>query len=1049
MTFLSSVPSASSPQKQTTLLSAHHGPGVLHMIPSTAQSRDGDGEIVKLVTAMQSLVIDRQHPLALEIVGTMRERRLLIRAGDPQALAHAETQLRARFPYASFIRCTPLDDPLQLNACETLSVVDLQSGRASYLPLQIFEKAQGAEDPLLGVLGALDALPPGMRAIAQLALIPAAPTWSERYQRKAVEHALDPERQQERWKMASARAGAGAPSGPLLLLGVLILGGCMALKYNPSWVPSWLPGVCTALLHGQWQQIWVGPHRGALLFLLTLALGLGIGAVVLCRIVGQLGQPPLYDMRQVAERTSRSAYRASLCLYVIGPRVRFPSRVSILGAQRKWPGWKAWGSRMRLAGWLGWTWLRGCYGLMRGGQRKKALIVCWLVGTTVTIRGWCQLRATLLLAGSLVRVECARFWDYWCAQRQARRQRKDILARLIAAYRQYHLADGNFFVPRSLGGRQRRALEHGAWQRRVLRSRHIIDVAAVAALWHMPSAEALPGLAQFAYAQQRTRLLPPALQRAQHDSPRAPLGNSTHAGHSLPFRLPADCLRSHFLIAGKSGEGKSTLITHMAWDAMRGGGGLVLIDPHGDLAEDVLRLVPPERCDDVVLIDLSDAQFACGINPLDATMARGRDKIIADLIKILSQFWAATWGSRMEIAFEYAMRTLYEANKVLLRQGRAAYQYTLLDVIPVLTDESFCHALLETIHDPYILRWWATYFDPLSLQMQRDRVDPVLSKVAKFEGTIARHILGQSQTTIDFSTYIAQEKILLVKLAKGMVGEDVAHILGATLLGFLHVAFEEQGSQGAQQRKQLPIFIDEFQTLDGVDWGALAELRKYGATFCLATQSLDYLQQKNVLSVVLANVKQMAIFRLSAEDARLLHRDLDVEPEDILHLHSLDCYLKLTYLQRQYPAFSLTLCFPPSGDAAQAQVIREQVRRRYMRPISSIDAELFDHLARQIGAVPASPGEKPGAELPQEPNDTTKKGLARQDGGNRGRKSHQQKARTSTPKTAPGEPHRDLTKMNWTETMGSMKESGEEKECGEDTSSDDDKEAEKGTQDDE
>ena len=383
--------------------------------------------------------------------------------------------------------------------------------------------------------------------------------------------------------------------------------------------------------------------------------------------------------------------------------------------------------------------------------------------------------------------------------------------------------------------------------------------------------------------------------------------------------MPEDCFESHMLIGGKSGEGKSTLILQLILRRLREQKkGIIVIDPHGDLADQTLRLIPPERWDDVVFIDLSNETFACGVNPLDAMMARNRDKIISDLIKIFSSLWTS-WGSRMEISFEYGLRTLFEANKYLCQHGKENQQYTLLDLMPLLTQESFCHALLEDIEDLFIRQWWASYYDPLSLQMQRDRVDPVLSKVAKFEGVIARHIVGQSRCSIDFAACIQQQKIVVIKLAKGVIGEDVARLLGATLLGFLNVALEEQGKVEGAVRHHLPIFIDEFQTLDGVDWGAaLAELRKYGATYFLATQSLEYLREKQLLSVVQASVKQLAIFRMSAEDAQLLACELDVEPEDIVHLQSLTCYLKLLSRKQSHPSFSCTLDFPPPGEKEYA-----------------------------------------------------------------------------------------------------------------------------------
>jgi len=992
---------ASQVVSEDTVIEAAAAPLALHLIPSVHQTgQKYPQNPVQLATAMRSLVVDRSHPIALEVAGTDQQRRLLIRARTQEDLTHVETQLHARLPNATFVPLAGVADPLYLRPGEALSVIELQPGRAPYLPLQEFEHLSNGEDPMLGLLAAVDALPSDLRAIAQLALVPASPTWSQSYQRKAIEHALEPERQKDRAQSAAARTSAGAPGTLSLILGALVLGGILFFQHSPQRLPSWLTVALQRFLHGEWQSL-VGCVSGILVVMLVVLL-------VLRYLWWRIFQGPLYDMRSVAEKTSRPAYQVRLRLYVIGPAVAFPA------AQKyeRYP-WSLLLSagQMSLHAWLA---------QIRTHQWKGAVSALRIFVHATKKSLWYNMKRNSGTLGQNGR----RLWWYWQRVRQERTRRVQILARMLSAYRQYHLASGNYFIPRSVSARRARAwVRKGTWWRGVHRSKHLIDVEALAALWHIPTDEVLPDLAQIDYRRSRSLFLPPGLHEAQNEMP---IAVSAHAGHHVPFGLPAECLRSHWLIGGKSGEGKSTFMQHLAVRSMTEHQGLILVDPHGDLVEQVLRLVPPERCDDVVLIDLSDERFACGLNPIDATVARGRDKAISDLIKVLSRLWT-TWGSRMEIAFEYALRTLYEANKILCAQGKAGQQYTLLDVMTLLTDESFCHSLLEQITDPFILRWWAKYYDPLSLQMQRDRVDPVLSKTAKFEGTIARHIVGQSLCSVNFPEYIQQEKIVLVKLAKGLVGEDVARILGATVLGFLQIALEEQGGMEGSQRKRFPILIDEFQTLEGVDWGALAELRKYGATFCLATQSLDYLREKQILPIVLANVKQFAIFRMSADDARLLHRELDVDPEDIVHLDTLTCYLKVIYQRHQQPTFSCTLRFPLEGPTEQVELIRSRCQQRYMRPVSAIDVELFERLARELAAAPGG-ADKKQQDIQGEPG--MPQGRARQEGGNRGRKSQEKRPgpkrapHPDVPLTTSGE----ITPMNWEETVGPLDSEEEEEE---------------------
>ncbi|MBO0784350.1 MAG: hypothetical protein J2P37_36570, partial [Ktedonobacteraceae bacterium] len=447
------------------------------------------------------------------------------------------------------------------------------------------------------------------------------------------------------------------------------------------------------------------------------------------------------------------------------------------------------------------------------------------------------------------------------AQMEIWRQRQGLRAllnRLLAAYRQFHLAAGagNYFVPHRIWFPQRTCT---SWTRGLSWSRHLIDAETIAALWHLPPSSTLSSLSHLTHRWERSRLLSPDLARLVAHM--EPIGISEHAGHRLGFAWPPECLEHHALLAGKSGEGKSTLIERLATLAMQRGG-LVLIDPHGDLAEGVLRLVPTHRCDDVVWIDLADPAYAVGLNPLDVRLGRSRDTTVSHLITALKAIWHDAWGPRMENAFEFSLRTLFEANRRLCVQGLEHQQYTLLDVMSILTSESFCHALLSHVEDDFILRWWHTYYDPLSLTQQRDIINPVISKTAKFEHLIARRIIGQSRSTVDVARLIAEEKIILVKLAKGVVGEDIALVLGATILNLIQGALEAQGSLPMAERKQMPIFVDEFQTLLGVDWGALAELRKYGAAFYLATQSLEYLhrEETELLFTLLANIKHIVAF---------------------------------------------------------------------------------------------------------------------------------------------------------------------------------------------
>src|SRR5262249_9107565 len=158
---------------------------------------------------------------------------------------------------------------------------------------------------------------------------------------------------------------------------------------------------------------------------------------------------------------------------------------------------------------------------------------------------------------------------------------------------------------------------------------------------------------------------------------------------------------------------------------------------------------------------------------------------------------------------------LFEANLTLVRNDTLHgpdRQFTLLDVVQVLTDESFCHDLLEMTKDLFIHRFWYEYFSPLSLVQQRDRIDPVLTKMMQFESRVARRILGQSRSTIRLHEIVEQRKLLITRLAFSEAGAQTGSLIGATLLGLLMVTLREQSRLLVGERASMVLLLDEFQT---------------------------------------------------------------------------------------------------------------------------------------------------------------------------------------------------------------------------------------------
>ena len=505
-------------------------------------------------------------------------------------------------------------------------------------------------------------------------------------------------------------------------------------------------------------------------------------------------------------------------------------------------------------------------------------------------------------------------------------------------------------------------MRHTGWTCDVRRSLHLLSVADIAALWHLPQAQDLFDLPYVERARARTALAPSELTGGHGWK----IGTSSHAGHCVPVFLPEECLRHNLLTVASTGKGKSTLFQHLAqavWALQAGAGdaggpGLAFIEPHGDVVHALCGLLPARERDNVVLVDLANTDFPVGINPLDM-VGKDRDKVVDNLITIAEHLWESSYGSRTENVLEYALKTLADANELLIEtdpyQGPDR-QYTLLDVVPLLRATSFRHAVMEQVRDSLLIDWWQHYYEPLDAHQQREITSSVITKLSKFSSSrVARRILGQPRSTIDLREVVRSGKHLLISTAMGVVGADLSELIGIVLLGLFEAALSEQAVLSPSLRRRYLVLIDEFQVYRGANYqGMLAELRKYGGSFALATQSLAYLDRldRTLRATVLANIDHLFAFHMAGEDARLLHELDGIAEDDITNLDDFQCYVKLSLHGHRLPVFSLNLDAPPQPDEEVAQLVRLRSQQRDARPAGLVDDMIRQIQARQRSATP-------------------------------------------------------------------------------------------------
>jgi Helicase HerA, central domain len=539
------------------------------------------------------------------------------------------------------------------------------------------------------------------------------------------------------------------------------------------------------------------------------------------------------------------------------------------------------------------------------------------------------------------------------------RQVRAQLDRLAAAYRRYNLAAANGFVarPLRLDGRELCApVPIGPRNRLPILTTHEL-----AGVWHLPHAAADIALLERTTSR-RWLPLPTSVAHGCR------IGVSVHQGRQVPVSLPPDVLRRHVLLVAKTRRGKSTLMLRLAHHAMQTSGGerraVLLVDPHRDLARGALEIVPAERRHDVVFLDVADADRPFGLNLLDVGLGWDRDRAVANALTVFQHEWGERfWGPRMEDAFRFALLSLFDANVALCAADSVAgrqTQHTLLEVPTLLSDAGFRREVLSSVTDPSIKAWWSDYFEPLERRFQQELVNPILSKVHRFEGSrAARHIVGQPASTIDPVAWLRQGGIVVVNTARGVVGDNAAALIGSTLLNLVTLAVAEQSRLEPESRCPISLFVDEFHTIPGADYEAiLAELSKYGANLVLATQSLARLialgrdDGRGLRATVFANLDGLFAFNCSAEDAAYLVPELGgaIDAQDLVELGEHACYARLSSGGRRLPTFSVSLDPPLTGSAELGASLARASAARYGRDVELVEADRRSVVARVLEA---------------------------------------------------------------------------------------------------
>lgn len=383
-------------------------------------------------------------------------------------------------------------------------------------------------------------------------------------------------------------------------------------------------------------------------------------------------------------------------------------------------------------------------------------------------------------------------------------------------------------------------------------------------------------------------------------------------------------------VLGPTGTGKSTLLLNLICQDMAAGRALVVVEPKGDLIADVLARVPAERVGDVVLIDPTDRQAVVGINPLAASA--GSSELVADqLLGAFHQQYASSWGPRTS-------DILYASLLSLARTPGMS-----LAALPLLLgDPSFRRRIVGGLDEPVVLQPFWQAFDAWSDAERTAAIQPILNKVRPLlVRPSLRAVLGQASPRFELRQLFSERKILLVNLAKGLMGPEASALLGSIVVGRLWQTALERSATQPERRQPVFVYVDEFQDYLSLptDLGdALAQARGLGVGLTLAHQHLGQLSAQ-MRSAVLANARSRVVFQLAAEDAKVFATDTALAPEDFRTLAAFEAYAQLVAGDAVQPWLSLrTLPAPPLS--SNPDQVRRLSRERYAISLAQVDRDL-------------------------------------------------------------------------------------------------------------
>lgn len=495
----------------------------------------------------------------------------------------------------------------------------------------------------------------------------------------------------------------------------------------------------------------------------------------------------------------------------------------------------------------------------------------------------------------------------------------NLLRSLVASMRQFSTANLNSF---SSTTRENDPNRFNEFRNRVFSpdKSFILNIEELGAMYHLPSGSLeTPGV----YWVDSKKGEPPANLPTENCTY---MGTTVFRDRKIKFGIKndGDDRLRHMYLIGKSGTGKSTLFKNMIIQDINNGFGVGVLDPHGELIDDILEYIPDNRIEDVILVDPSDTEHPVGINILELDDISQKNIMASALVSSMATQFSFSWGPRLEYLLNNAVLTLLEVPGT-----------SMLGIVRLLNDMNYQKYILHFVKDPVISDFWEEEYKAMrgNQKLITESVSPIQNKIGRFlASTTIRNILGQRKSTIDFGEVMNSKKILLLNLSKGKIGQDNANLLGALLVSRIQFTAMQRVKIKPEERLPFYLYVDEFQNFAGGEFESiLSESRKYKLGLYLTHQFTNQLPEE-LLAAILGNVGTIATYAIGPQDAKVLETEFapTFDENDLISLPKFEVYMKLLVDGQTSKPFSAEILKPwiPEEAVAKKTGNKEKVIKR-------------------------------------------------------------------------------------------------------------------------